>query len=155
MDYLFSDSCFHTFHPTRTTNWMQIRLNTCCGHLSCTSPGANYREHKTQRHHGRSNPSVERHVVALVILSCNLLIYFSLHHYVAPIFYFELDALGCLSNLWLWLVCICMLLQVVLNVCFIFWQHVSGDLYWILCILVVASPPLKPELPCETPSSCQ
>ena len=70
-------------------------------------------------------------------------------------FYFELDALGCLSYLWLWLLCICMLLQVVLNLCFIFWQHVSGDLYWILCILVVAAPPLKPELSCETPSSCQ
>ena len=51
-------------------------------------------------------------------------------------------------------VCICMLLQAGLNVCLIFWQHVSGDLYWFLCILVVASPPLKPELPFETPSSC-
>ena len=36
MDYLFSDSCFHTFHPTRTTNWLQIWLTTCFGHPPTT-----------------------------------------------------------------------------------------------------------------------
>ena len=104
IDYLFSESCFHTLDPTRTTNWMQILLNTCFGHLSCTSPGANYRVHKTQRHHGRSNPSGERHVVALVILSCNLLIYFFC------------SLLSC-SHVLFWVGCLGMSLKLVVVTC--------------------------------------